>query len=138
MATIEILCGSGIENAFKELRIEATKIYHGKEEPQYQVWELEKADLKTLENVECWPDHWGWWRWCKGSNLGTACDFFTVNNQFMIGWKRFGNKNTYDTLTEYLCDEVGVSTKKNVCATAVDLARANGMSMAKLFKTYEG
>ena len=44
----------------------------------------------------------------------------------------------YDTLTEYMCNEIGASTEKNVCALAVDLARANGLTMARLFEIYEG
>ena len=46
--------------------------------------------------------------------------------------------NKYDTLTEYMGAELGASNGTNVCALAVDLARANGMTMAKLFETYEG
>lgn len=137
MASIEILCGGNIKKAFKELDINATKTYHGKEEPHYQVWEIDKKDLHTLENT-IWQDNWGWWRYAKGSNLGTACEFYTVNNQFMIGWKMRDIRDTYDTLTEYLCEEVGASTAKNVCATTVDLARANGMTVSKLFSVYEG
>jgi hypothetical protein len=44
----------------------------------------------------------------------------------------------YETLTEYMCDEIGASMESNVCALAVDLARANGLTMAKLFEIYEG
>jgi hypothetical protein len=48
------------------------------------------------------------------------------------------HSHTYDNLTTYMCDELGASQPRNVCALAVDLARANGMTMAKLFETYEG
>ena len=44
----------------------------------------------------------------------------------------------YKNLSEYLCEEIGASSPKNVCALAVDLAKANGMTMAKLFKVFEG
>ena len=44
----------------------------------------------------------------------------------------------FQNLTEYLCDCVGASTEKNVCACAVDLAKYNGMTMAELFAKYEG
>ena len=33
---------------------------------------------------------------------------------------------------------MSVSSEKNVCALAVDLAKANGMTLAELFETYEG
>ena len=46
--------------------------------------------------------------------------------------------NEYNTLLEYIGEELHASTGTNVCALAVDLARANGMTMAKLFETYEG
>ena len=44
----------------------------------------------------------------------------------------------YETLTEYMCDEIGASMESNVCALAVDLARANGLTMSRLFELYEG
>ena len=44
----------------------------------------------------------------------------------------------YKNLLEYMYNEVGASLERNVCALAVDLARANGMTMARLFETYEG
>jgi hypothetical protein len=34
--------------------------------------------------------------------------------------------------------ELGVTTESNVCALAVDLAKANGISMSRLFQIYEG
>ena len=44
----------------------------------------------------------------------------------------------YETLLTYMAEELGASVERNVCALAVDLARANGMTMAKLFDIYEG
>ena len=44
----------------------------------------------------------------------------------------------YTNLTEYLCECVGASTGKNVCACAMDLAKYNDMTMAKLFEKYGG
>lgn len=44
----------------------------------------------------------------------------------------------YDTLSDYLCDEIGASQPKNVCALAVDLAKYNGITMGELFAKYEG
>ena len=46
--------------------------------------------------------------------------------------------NEYKTLLEYMGEELQASNGTNVCALAVDLARANGMTMAKLFEVYEG
>ena len=168
MATVEILGGDGLHRAFKELGINATRTYRGSDKPHYEVWELSKDDLKTMEFSSEWKDEFGWWRYAKGSNMGTACSFFKVNNRDLIAWdgpKREDLMNawydgsieeraqynfsfkeyektlcpkTYDKLTDYMCEELGVSTEKNVCALAVDLARANGLKMSELFKMYEG
>ena len=165
---VEILAGGGIKTAFKELGIEATKTYHDKKEPYYQIWELEKADMHKMEEVTEWPDHWGWWRYAKGSNMGTAYSIFTINDHKLIAWdgavredlrdewndepdeekaayhysyreyEEIRMPHKYDTLLNYFCDEIGASMESNICALAVDLARWNGMTMAGLFETFQG
>ena len=164
----EILAGNGIHKAFKELGINAKRTYKSSHEPYYEIWDIDKKDLKVLEETTEWGEDWGWWRFAKGSNLGTAADFFTVNGQFMIGWngssrddlrEQWSNETseekaaynysftkyeeqmkprTYDTLLDYMCNEIGVSMESNIIALAVDLARANGKTVANLFKIYEG
>lgn len=47
-------------------------------------------------------------------------------------------QNEYDTLLDYMGEELGASNGTNVCALAVDLARANGLKMSELFQIYEG
>ena len=133
----------------------------------YEVYEISPSDMKKLEEVFEIP-FGSWWRYAKGCNLGTPFDVFTINGKELIAWGgsrrddlrdlwekesdeekaaynySFGayEKDTmpykYETLTEYMCDEIGASMESNVCALAVDLARANGLSMAKLFELYEG
>ena len=44
----------------------------------------------------------------------------------------------YNTLSSYLCDEMGASMPRNVCALATDLAKYNNMTMGELFTKYEG
>lgn len=44
----------------------------------------------------------------------------------------------YVNLSEYLCDCIGASTGKNVCACVTDLAKYNDMTIAELFDKYEG
>ena len=134
----EILAGNGIQTAFKELGIKAKRTYKSSHEPFYEVWELDKKDLKILEDTYEWPDNYGWYRYSKGSNMGTAASFLTINGQFMIGWESKSGNDTYDTLLGYFCDGIGAGQPRNIIALAVDIARANGMSVAKLFKTYEG
>lgn len=134
----EIFGGGGLEHAFEALGINAKMTYRGSKEPYYEVWELNKKDLKTLEEVEEWPDEWGWWRAAKGSNMGTPAEFLTINGQFMIGWETGSGNDTYDSLLDYFYCGIGASMESNIIALAVDLARANGMSVARLFQTYEG
>ena len=164
---IEILAGDSIEKAFKELNIPMTVTYSGE---QYKVCEIEKSDLKIILDISEseWKPDWGWWRFAKGSNMGTPYEIFIVNGQMLIGWTSFRRENLrdewenennaekaayhysfreyeddvmpreYKNLSEYLAEELGASQPKNVCALAVDLAKANGMSMAKLFEVFEG
>lgn len=134
----EILAGGGIQNAFKELGLKAKMTYKGSNEPHYEIWELDKRDLKALEETPEWLEDWGWWRSAKGSNMGTAANFFTVNGQFMIGWETDGEHDTYDSLLSYFYDGIGAGMESNIIALAVDLARVNGMSVSRLFSTYEG
>lgn len=165
---IELLCGNGIHKAFKEIGIDAKRIYKRTDEPHYEVWEIEKKDLEKLEETVEWDENWGFWRFCKGSNMGSAYEVFTVNGHELIAWSGRRRDNLidewndepssekeayhysykeyekaimpheYDSLLDYFGKELEISTEKNICALSVDLARYNGMSMAQLFKTYEG
>lgn len=134
---IEILCGGNIENAFKELEVDFNTTYSGE---LYKVCEIDKKDLKVMENYEGeWPDSWGFWRSATGSNMGTPYSFMTINGNEIICWESDDHYNDeYDTLLGYMSEEIGASQPRNVCALAVDLARANGISMAELFNTYQG
>lgn len=165
---VEILGGNGLHKVFKELGIKATKTYRGSEKPHYEIWELSKDDLKKIEYIVEWKDEWGWWRYAKGSNMGTPFDFFTVNGKELIAWDGYKREDivldwanepdeekaayhysikeyeetlyprVYENLLTYMCEELGVSVERNICALAVDLARANGLKMSELFKIYEG
>lgn len=134
---VELLAGGGIHKAFKELGIKATRTYRN-ENVHYQVWEIDKKDLHLLDEASEWNDSWGWWRYAKGSNMGSAYEFLTVNGQFLIGWKSLQGKDTYDSLIDYFADGLGYNDGTTVAALAKDLARYNGMTIAKLFKVYQG
>lgn len=135
---VEILTSNGIKGAFKELNIAASRTYKSADDVNFQVWEIEKSDVEKLEETYEWHKGWGWWSYSKGNNLGSACDFFTVNNQFMIGWSTLGSTDTYDTLIDYLHDGLKIFDKDDVCGAIVGLMRTNGMSMSKLLKTFQG
>jgi hypothetical protein len=134
----EIFGGNGLHRAFKALNIDAKRTYKSSHEPYYEVWELNKKDIKALEEIMEWQNDWGWWRSAKGSNMGTPVDFFTVNGQFMIGWETQDGNDTYDTLMDYFHKGLSIGMESNICALAVDLGRANGMTMSRLFQTFEG
>lgn len=134
----EILAGNGIRNAFHALNVDAQQTYKMSHEPYYEIWDINKKNLKVLEDAEEWPDTFGYWRFAKGSNMGTPASFFTVNGQFMIGWETLDGNDTYNTLMDYFHKGLSVSMESNIIALAVDLGRANGKTVAQLFKTYEG
>ena len=135
---IEILTTTGIKGAFKELGIAATRYYKGENEPRFEVWEIEKSDLVKLEEAEEWPKGWGWFGYSKGSRLGTACNFLTVNGKFLIGWFTASGEESYDKLTDYLYDGLGAKDNDDVCSMAVELAKVNGLTLTDLFKIFEG
>ena len=104
-----------------------------------------------------WHDDWGWWRYSPGSNIENyPTHEFTINGEAIVGYfddSRYEgfledeDENNdeidcwyfvYEKLTEYIGNEFGASTEKNVCAVAMSLAKLNNISMSNLFKKYEG
>lgn len=135
---VEILTSNGIKGAFKELNIPAARTYKSADDINLQVWEIDKTDIIKLEEAHEWPRGWGWWSHNRGSRLGSACEFLTVNNQFMIGWATSDGKDTYDTLIDYFHDGLKIFDNDDVCGAITGLMRTNGMSMSKLLKTFQG
>lgn len=127
---VEVLTTGNIEKVLKDNNINFKKTYSG---DKYKVIEVDKKDAKYLSNSILEG------AWCKFSNGagGSACDIFTVNGQMLIGWSN-GHNDSYDTLSDYMKDELGVTDDSDVCDYAAGLARANGMTMSKLFRFYEG
>ena len=127
---VEVLTLGNIEKVLKNSNIPFKKTYSG---DKYKVIEVDKKDAKVLSNSVLEG------AWCKFSNGagGSACDIFTVNGQMLIGWSN-GHNDSYDTLSDYMKDELGVTDDNDVCDYAAGLARANGMTMSKLFRFYEG
>lgn len=127
---VEMLTTGNIEKILKDNNIAFNKTYSG---DKYKVIEVDKKDAKVLSNSVLEGT------WCKFSNGagGSPCDIFTVNGQMLIGWSN-GHNDSYDTLSDYMKDELGVTDDNDVCDYAAGLARANGMTMSKLFRFYEG
>jgi len=150
---IEIL-GGELDKAFEELNISAKKTYESKNirheyQEIYQVWELSDEDFKKICNLteKDWKDDWGgWWRSAEGSNMCNPISRFNINHHYLKAWDSnnrlesldYYRGREYEYLTEYMCDEIGASMEKNVCALAVDLARINGITMGELFRKYQG
>ena len=124
------------------------------------------CDIPDEEFEKQFPN--SWWRYAEGSNMGTPNCEFIINGCQIDAWQNewyvddlvneynrltpdeqleydgvedyIAENYTYEypNLLDYLCNELGVSTEKNVCALATDLAKYNEMSMAQLFGIYGG
>lgn len=159
---IEIL-GAELDKAFEELNINAKKTYEIQNKPwdyceDYQVWELLEEDFDKICKIEDkdWKDEWGWWRFAEGSNLGYVNARYNINHHYLQAWDgtstqdflkenkhckpedRYFPERKYKSLLQYMCNEMGASAERNVCALAVDLAMQNGITMAELFRKYQG
>ena len=118
----------------------------------YEVWEVSDDLFKDMCDMteEMFFDLAGvnaWWRYSEGSVLDAPDTKVIVNGLEMLGWSGItwddeDEVDEYDIrekdLTSYLCNVVGASQPKNVCACAMDLAKYNNMTMAELFRIYEG
>ena len=114
---------------------------------RYEVWKVSDklfdkiCDMSEEEFVGIAGED-AWWRQSYGSNLGYPDAEFEVNGKNLTGWdspiydSKIGNK--YENLSDYLCNCIGISQPRNVCACAVDLAKYNDMTMGELFEKYEG
>jgi len=118
---------------------------------RYEVWEVSDNLFKDMCDIteEMFVDLAGknaWWRHAEGSVLDAPDTKVYVNGLEMLGWsgKTWDDEDEVDeydiferSLTSYLCNVVGASQPRNVCALAMDLAKYNNMTMGELFKKYE-
>ena len=136
------------------------RTYKGQE---YEVWEIsddlfnDMCDMSEEKFVELAGEE-AWWRQSDGSNLGIPCTTYTIKGHRILAWECRDRSDWCDncecddeescvecmdysrefsSLSEYLCNEVGASQPKNVCACAMDLAKYNNMTMGELFRKYE-
>lgn len=134
----EILGGNGLHKAFKELGIKATRTYRGSNKPYYEVWELSKDDVKKLEYTFEWKDEWGWFCYSNGEHRGTAYDFLTINGICVIAWQEDCKKDTFNCLTDYFKDCLGVMDRNKIGAYSVYLSKTNGWSLSDMWRKLEG
>ena len=134
---------------------------------RYEVWKVsddlftKMCEMSEEEFVELAGDD-AWWRQNDGSVLGEPDTTFYIRDNEILAWKNedrdywcddmcgtekrseeeclacVTDRLTFSSLSEYLCDEIGCSQPKNVCACAMDLAKYNNMTMGELFTKYEG
>lgn len=134
----EIFGGGNLHKAFKELGIQATRTYRRSEKPYYEVLEVSKDDAKTLEFSSEWQDDWGWFHYSNGEHRGTAYDFLTINGVGVIAWQENCENDTFDCLTDYFKDCLGVTDRNKIAAYSVYLAKTNGWSLSQLWQKLEG
>lgn len=143
----EIL-GNNLEQFFNA-EINGKRTYKGN---RYEVWEVSDevfnimCEMSEEKFVEL-SGEYAWWRSAEGSNKGIPDTTVYINGHEILAWvgKPWEDDDEYDKfeihascLTNYLCDVVGASQPRNVCALAVDLAKYNNMTMGELFTKYEG
>ena len=118
---------------------------------KYEVWKVsdelyeKMCDMSEEEFVELAGED-AWWRSSEGSILGKPITKSIVNGEPFVCWDDYYLPDEYEeepckefeSLSEYLCNEVGASLPRNVCACAMDLAKYNDMTMSELFEKYEG
>ena len=142
----EIL-GNNLEQFFNT-DINGKCTYKGRE---YEVWEVSNKVFNAMcdmseEEFEKLAGKYAWWRSAKGSTLGIPDTTVYINGHEILVWGRMpwdydeeDKDEIYAShLTNYLCDVIGVSQPRNVCALAVDLAKYNNMTLGELFTKYEG
>lgn len=124
------------------------------------------CDMSEDEFSERCPD--GWWCSAEGCNLGIPDIGFIIKGQYIDAYLRNSKESfiedvcqdcddfnklcnpyeediycpdgeiEYDSLLEYLSNELGIGAERNICAVCVDLAKYNKMTMAELFQKYQG
>jgi len=134
----EILGGEGLKNALRRLCSTAKRTYSSL---RYEVWELSDKDFDVICNIDDadWVGTWGWWIHSEGSNLGDPNAEYTINGHKLLAWdfnpgKPVRPDRSYCSLLDYMAEELGASTDKNVSAVTTDLAKHNGLTLGSLFQ----
>lgn len=145
----EVLAWGDIEPQFKRLGIKPDKTWGGygwDTDDDMSVWQLSDEDFAVLENdaatfVGLAKARCGW-RCAEGSNLDrwAAGARINIGGHYLKGWKdtrRDTPLARYGHLLEYLSEQIGATTEKNVTACLVDIARLNGLTLAELMHRHQ-
>lgn len=148
----ELLTMGDVTEEFNRLGIIVRQTYNGED---YGICEVTEEEFKILcdePDIEgTWEDCG--WRYCEGSNQCMVNAVLSVKNKELKCWFEpaeidYENLDEnyeeddyipqYSNLLAYLCEQKGCSQPRNVCALTKDLAKYNNMTMAELFKAYQG
>ena len=154
MISMKEILGNNLEKFFKALEYpcDTEKLKMTYKGAYYEVWEMADTIFDIIckiseEDFVKLAGEDAWWRSSTGSVLGRPSARAIVNGKYLICWDddyylpdEYEEEpcKKYDSLTEYLCNKVGVSLPKNIVACAMDLAKYNNMSLGELFTEYEG
>jgi hypothetical protein len=135
---VEIFTNNKFKNIVKSQGITATRTYRrnvNNTPPYYEVWEVEKSDVKNLE-MSCLTEG-VFFCYSIGEHRGTAYDFININGVGVIAWQEDCKKDNFDNLTDYFKECLGVTDAWQMAAYSVYLAKTNGWSLATLWSKLE-
>ena len=132
---IEVFTGKKFGNVVKNNNIDAKRLYKHAEYP-YEIWSIEKSDARDIEDI-CIAENVLFY--CSnGEHRGAAYDFLTINGASVIAWQEDGKTDTFDCLTDYFKDCLGVTDSHKIAAYSVYLAKTNGWTLSETWKRLEG
>ena len=74
----------------------------------------------------------------NGEHRGVAYDFLTINGVSVIAWQENSKTDTFNCLTDYFKDCLGVTDNYKIAAYSAYLAKNNGWPLSELWKKLEG
>ena len=138
---VEIMTNNKFKDIVKNYKLDANRVYKtpfdpNNTKPRFEIWEVEKSDVKNIE-MNCMTEG-VWMCYSKGVGGSTPFEFLTINGQFVIGWTAKNNNDTFNCLTDYFKDGLGITDASDMCAYATTLAKTNGWTLSKVWKLLEG
>lgn len=133
---IEVLTGSKFYNIAKNMKLDAKCMYKCQESPHYEIWSIEKSDARNIEET-CMSENI-LFCYSNGEHRGVAYDLLTINGVSVIAWQENSKKDTFDCLTDYFKECLGVSDSHKIAAYSVYLAKTNGWTLSETWRKLEG
>lgn len=138
---IEIITNGEFSDVVEHYNFSTNQLYKSpidpyNDHPYYEIWEIEKSDLRVIEEACMAEDVL--FCYSKGANRGTPFEALTIGGEFVIGWTAGNGKDTFNCLTDYFKDGLGVTDDYEVCACATTMAKTNGWSLSQTWRRLEG